>query len=81
MSSDERWKRTALHAGLVPLLTIGVIYAVARSLLIWVPVVGVVFAAVAAGARSATEMRVVFLCGGGLLVQSVLVIAFLPLLP
>ena len=70
-------RKLALYGGILPGLTVGAIYLTTRTLLTWVPVVGVVFTAVAAGAWSRASMRGVFLYSLGLLVWSVVVLVLL----
>ena len=76
---EESSKRVVLYGGVLPALTIGAVYGVAPGYLVALPLVGIVFAAVAAGARSMAGMGDVFRYSVGLLVWSVLVLVLLPL--
>jgi hypothetical protein len=75
---EESPRRVVLYGGVLPALTTGAVYGVAPGYLIALPLVGVVFSAVAAGARPMANVGDVFRYSVGLLVWSVLVLVFFP---
>jgi hypothetical protein len=73
-------KRTAVYAGVLPALTVGVVYGVVPGYLIVLPLVGIVFTAVAAGAPSMADMGDVLRYSVGLFVWSAVVLVVSPVL-